>query len=175
MMRLSPLLLPLLLSLLATACGSSHAPAGGDAAAASASGTGGPSPRNAPAAAPDADMVAGVSSGGSGPPISVKFRLEARPVVGAPATLVLALIPTPGLGISRIHASLRGDDGLQVQSSTDFDVDDPQDGAVLTENVTVVPQRDGVLSLSAIVVVDYDKTSVARTYVIPLIAATSTS
>ena len=41
--------------------------------------------------------------------------------------------------------------------------------------MTVVPQRNGVLSLSATLVIDYDNGSVARTYVIPLIAANNAS
>ncbi len=40
-------------------------------------------------------------------------------------------------------------------SQRTFDIDDPQDGATLAQDVTVVPQREGVLSLSAVVVVDY--------------------
>src|SRR5579871_2137040 len=42
----------------------------------------------------DPDMVAAVSPGGSTPPISMKFRLAARPVVGAPVQLVVELIPS---------------------------------------------------------------------------------
>lgn len=165
----------LLLSLLTAGCGSSHAPTGTPAAAAKAAQSASGGSAAASGNPTDADMVAAVSSGGSGPPISVRFRLESRPVVGAPARLVLALTPTPGLGISHIHATLQGDEGLQLQDSGVLDIDDPQEGAVLTQAVTVVPQREGVLSLSAIVVVDYEKTSVARTYVIPLIAATAAS
>ncbi len=160
-------------ALLLYGCGSSHSPAGNQAASTMAhSGTrAGATPNDSI----DADMVAAVSAGGSGPPIGVKFRLETRPVVGAPAQLVLALLPTPGLEISHIHASLQPQEGLQLQSARTFDIDDPQDGATLAQDVTVVPQHEGVLSLTAVVVVDYNATSVARTYVIPLIAAASAS
>jgi hypothetical protein len=132
------------------------------------------SPGGSANAAIDADMVAAVSAGGSGPPISLKFRLETRPVVGSPAQLVLALVPTPGLGIAHIHASLQAEDGLQLSPRT-FDIDAPQDGVTLAQDVTVVPQQAGLLSLSAVVVVDYGTTSIARTYVIPLIAAANAS
>jgi hypothetical protein len=161
------------LSMLLCACGSSNA-------SFDAVKTLSPTPRHAkPGAAPadsiDADMVAAVSSGGSGPPIALRFRLESRPVVGAPAQLVLALVPTPGLEISHIHASLEPEEGLQLQSAHSFDIDDPQEGVTLAQDVTVVPQHEGVLSLNAVVIVDYEKTSVARTYVIPLIAAGNAS
>jgi hypothetical protein len=157
-------------SLLLYGCGSSYAPTQ-QRIGASAHGKTGATPNDSI----DADMVAAVSSGGSGPPIGLKFRLETRPVVGAPAQLVLALEPTPGLEISHIHASLQPDEGLQLQSARTFDIDEPQDGATLAQDVTVVPQQEGVLSLSAIVVVEYGSTSIARTYVIPLIATAAAS
>jgi hypothetical protein len=123
----------------------------------------------------DQDLVSAVSSGGSGPPLGLKFRLDTRPVVGMPAQLVLALIPSPGIEISHIHGSLQSADGLQLQSADTFDIDAPQGTEPLEQDVTIVPQRNGVLSLNAILVIDYDDVSIARTYVIPLIAANNAS
>jgi hypothetical protein len=123
----------------------------------------------------DPDMVAAVSPGGSEPPIGLKFRLDTRPVVGMPAQLVLQLNPTPGIEISHIHGSLQVADGLQLQSARTFDIDAPQVGAPLEQHVTVVPQHNGVLTLSATLEIDYDNGSVDRTYAIPLIAANNAS
>jgi hypothetical protein len=119
----------------------------------------------------DPDMVAGVSAGGSDPPIGLKFLIDTRPVVGVPVQLKLALIPTPGAGISHIHGTLKVADGLQLQSQRTFDIDALQSGAPVEQAVTVMPQRAGVLSLSATLEIDFDNGSVARTYAIPLIAA----
>jgi hypothetical protein len=119
----------------------------------------------------DPDMVAGVSAGGSDPPIGLKFLVDTRPVVGVPLELKLALIPTPGAGISHIHGTLQVADGLQLQSERTFDIDALQSGAPVQQQVTVMPQRAGVLSLSATLEIDYDNGSVARTYAIPLIAS----
>jgi hypothetical protein len=119
----------------------------------------------------DPDMVAGVSAGGSDPPIGLKFLIDTRPVVGVPVQLKLALIPTPGAGISHIHGTLQVADGLQLQSQRTFDIDALQSGAPVQQEVTVMPQRAGVLSLSATLEIDYENGSVARTYAIPLIAA----
>lgn len=158
------------LPMLLMACGSST-PGGSQGAAARKAAS---AAANAADAA-DQDMVAGVSQGGSDPPIGLKFRLDTRPVVGMPAQLVLALIPTPGVEISHIHGSLQTAEGLQLQSARSFDINAPQRGARLEQPVTVVPQRNGVLSLSATLVIDYDSGSIARTYVIPLIASNSDS
>lgn len=161
------ILAPVLLS----ACGSGSAPSSAAGAKPAAPRSAQTKPGAEPNDAIDADMVAAVSAGGSGPPIALKFRLETSPTVGAPAQLVLALVPTPGLDISHIHASLQANEGLQLLSARTFDIDTPRDGVTLSQDVTIVPQQEGVLSLTAVVVVDYDTTSMARTYVIPLIAA----
>jgi hypothetical protein len=123
------------------------------------------------AAGIDADMVAAVSAGGASPPIGLKFLIDTRPVVGVPVQLRLALIPTAGAEIAHIHGSLQAADGLQLQSQRTFDIDAPPDGTPVEQEVTVMPQRAGVLSLSATLEIDYDNGSVDRTYAIPLIAA----
>jgi hypothetical protein len=125
------------------------------------------------AAGLDPDMVAGVSAGGSNPPIGLKFLIGTRPVVGVPVQLKLALIPTAGAEISHIHGTLQVAEGLQLQSQRTFDIDALQSGAPIEQEVTVMPQRAGVLSLSATLEIDYDNGSVDRTYAIPLIAASA--
>ena len=151
------------------ACGSSNGPTSATHTASRPKG--GPATSNAT----DPDLVAAVSASGSGPPISVKFRLDTKPIVGRPTQLVLALIPSQGIENSHIHGALQAADGLLLQSPKSFDVDVPVGGDPVQQDVTVVPQRDGVLSLSASVVIDYDNTSLSRTYVIPLIAVYNAS
>jgi len=151
------------------ACGSSNQPATATQTGAHAK-TAAAGPNNA-----DPDMVAAVSDGGSGPPISVKFRIDTKPVVGTPTQLVLALIPSEGIEGSHIHGALQAAEGLLLQSPKSFDVDIPRAGDSAQQQVTVVPQRDGVLSLSASVVIDYQNSSLSRTYVIPLIAVYNAS
>jgi hypothetical protein len=121
------------------------------------------------------DTVAAVSSAGAAPPIGLRFRLDTKPVVGMPAQLVLSLIPSPGVEINHIHAALQGGDDVQLQSPRTFDIEKPAGGVPIQQGVTVVPQRNGVLSVSATLDVDYDNGSLTRTYVIPLIAANGAS
>jgi hypothetical protein len=163
------------LAALLCACGSSStAPHGAGQAHSDSPGAGSKQAAKA-ADSGDPDLVAAVSPGGSDPPIGLKFRLDTRPVVGMPAQLVLALLPTPGVQISHIHGSLQVADGLQLQSAHSFDINAPQSGVPLRQEVTVVPLRNGVLSFSATLVIDYDNGSTARTYAIPLIAANNAS
>jgi hypothetical protein len=168
------LLMVAALSALLCACGGSKSPAGARHTHADSQHTSS-SKQGSKAPDTDVDMVAGVSPGGSEPPIGLKFRIDTRPVVGMPAQLVLQLVPTPGVEISHIHGSLQVAEGLQLQSAHTFDIDAPQAGVPLEQHVTVVPQRNGVLSLNATLEIDYGNGSVARTYAIPLIAANNAS
>jgi hypothetical protein len=117
----------------------------------------------------DPDMVAAVSSARSSTPIGMKFGLSARPVVGTPLTVTLALIPASDVGISHIHVLFQPGEGLQLQSERNLDINQPGAGTVVEQELSVVPQQSGVLSLNATVVVDMDGGSLARSYVIPLI------
>jgi hypothetical protein len=121
------------------------------------------------AATVDPDMVMAVSSARSSTPIGMKFVLLARPVVGTALTVKVALIPAPDVGISHIHASFQPGDGLQLQSERSLDINDPQAGTVIEQQLSVVPQQTGILSLNATVVVDMEGGSLARSYSIPLI------
>jgi hypothetical protein len=118
----------------------------------------------------DLDMVSAVSPGGSNTPISMKFRVVDRPLVGTPVQIEVQLIPAPSVEIAHIHAVFQAGDGLQIQSDRILDVVDPQTGVALEQQLTVLPQQAGVLSLTATVVVDLDSGSIARSYTIPLIA-----
>ncbi len=117
----------------------------------------------------DPDLVTAVSSAHSNTPIGMKFDLAARPVIGAPLKVVVALIPAAGAGISHIHASFQPGDGLLLQSDRTLDIADPVAGAVIERELSVVPQQSGVLSIAATVMVDMDGGSLARSYAIPLI------
>ena len=124
----------------------------------------------------DPEMVSAVSAAGSSTtPISMKFRLASRPTVTTPLQVTLLLIPSPDVSISHIHLSLQPGDGLQLQSERTLDVTGVAPGTVLQQDLTVVPQQSGILSLTATVLVDTDSQSITRTYSIPLIASDSHS
>jgi hypothetical protein len=126
--------------------------------------------RPAPAAAVDPDMVNAVSAANSTTPISLKFRIQNRPLVGQPVTIELALIPAQGVDIDHIHTSFQVGDGMQLSSERAFDVEQPASGVPLEHELTVLPQQPGVLQVTAIVIVDSESGSIARSYAIPVIA-----
>jgi hypothetical protein len=117
----------------------------------------------------DPDLVSAVSSAHTNTPIGMKFGLAARPAVGTPLKVTVALIPAADAGINHIHASFQPGDGLLLQSDRTLDVSEPGAGVAIEQELSVVPQQSGVLSLGATVVVDMDGGSLARSYAIPLI------
>jgi len=123
---------------------------------------------------PDADMVTAVGPAGAASLMGVKFRLGARPVVGTPVKIVVALIPAPDAQINHIHGAFAAGAGLQLASDRSFDATEVH-GATLYRELTVVPQQTGVLSLSVTILIDQDSGSKASTYSIPLIATDSSS
>ncbi|HEX4049356.1 MAG TPA: hypothetical protein VHY19_00560 [Steroidobacteraceae bacterium] len=160
-------------------CGRAAAPAANDASSPSASEPADDSAASTSGdeAAPpsDADLVSAVNNGGPSKPLTVKFRVEARPVVGMPLKILLALTPADQISIDHLHASLAAGEGLLVQSPPSFDLSDLKAGTPQYREVTVVPQQTGVLDLSATLLLQTDKTTEARTYSIPLIAADNSS
>lgn len=122
------------------------------------------------AAGGDADMVNAASPGGPGPPISLKFGLGGRPVVGEPLQIHVAMLPESPNAIRHLYGSFTPADGLTLQSQHSFELTDVADGVTLHQDITVVPQQAGILSLSATLIVDFDTGSVSRTFGIPLIA-----
>jgi hypothetical protein len=116
------------------------------------------------------DMVAAVSSAESATPVSLRFRLGDRPQVGRPLQLQLALAQAPDMEIEALHITLLPRDGLQVQSDHNLDFVSPPAGATQDLKVVLLPQQSGVLGLAVTVTVDTSKTSITRTFSVPLIA-----
>jgi len=69
-----------------------------------------------PSTPDDVDMVAAVSSSGNGKPISVKFRVTDRPLVGQSVPLNLAITTDSDSDVDRIEITLKPGDGLQLKS-----------------------------------------------------------
>jgi hypothetical protein len=122
------------------------------------------------AAGGDADMVNAASPGGPGPPISLKFGLGGRPMVGEPLQIHITVLPESPNAIRHLYGSFTPADGLTLQSQRSFELTDVADGVPLHQDITVVPQQAGILSLSATLIVDFDTSSVSRIFGIPLIA-----
>ena len=154
-------------AVLVTACGGDAEPV--------ATGT----PAGAPAgarAAPTADvdeatrgMVSGVAAGRAADAVvDLKFELKNRPEVGQPVTINIALLPKVATDV--MHVTYLANEGLTVQPSTmPSRYEQVRAGSIYRHQATVVPQANGVYSLSAIVMVQTDTGDVTRTFAIPVV------
>jgi hypothetical protein len=139
------------------------------------SGSVGHSGRAAPKRPPDAaalalaDMVNAVpASGKPSGDIELKFTLRQRPVVGESVDIDLALIPGPD--IDRVYAAFQAADGLELtKGAKTAEIEHPPAGVAISHTLSIVPQRDGVFYVSAIVLADSAMQSVTRSFSIPVI------
>jgi hypothetical protein len=121
-----------------------------------------------------ANMVNAVGSGKPSGDIELKFDLRARPVVGEPVDIDLAVIPMQDL--DKLYATFQAGEGLELTKGGQMaELSHPPVGVAISHTLTIVPQRDGVFYVSAVVLADSATASVTHSYSIPLIAGTGTS
>jgi hypothetical protein len=114
-------------------------------------------------------MVRAVYAGGGEPPVDLRFELMQRPEVGKPLDISVALVPT--VGLERIFARFQPSDGLElVKGSQTEQIARPVIGNPISHTVTVVPKRDGIFTVMAVVLTDSASESISRNFTIPLIA-----
>lgn len=123
-----------------------------------------------PSTPDDVDMVAAVSGSGNGTPISMKFRVTDRPLVGQGVPINLAITVDANSDVDRIMIALKPGEGLQLNSDPVVEIREPPKGAPQIIEINIQPTQAGVLTLEAIATVDSASSSLTRTYSIPLIA-----
>jgi hypothetical protein len=121
-----------------------------------------------------ADMVAAVSASKTPGAVDVKFALSARPVVGQPVEIRLAL--TPVIELDRLYARFDASEGLDLVKGAETEhLDRPAVNTEVAHTVTVTPKSDGIFYVTAIVLSDSPTDSVSRVYSIPIIAGAGIS
>lgn len=145
------------------ACGSDADDAGGTATP-STGAAGRPAP---PANA--ADMVAAVSAKPGSGLVDLRFSIVRRPKVGEPVDIELAL--TPAVDLEHLFARFQVAEGLQLVSGSETEhLEHPAANTAVGHKLTVIPKTDGIFYITAVVLADSDKGSVARNFNIPIIA-----
>ena len=115
-------------------------------------------------------MVAAVTPPGAGPSsVQVKFELQGHPDVAQPLEVDVAIVPLLG-NVERISGKFSADDGLEVVSGQDMPgADKPVEGTPIHYSVRVLPKRDGIFTLTAVLAVDAATRSTTETYSMPVI------
>jgi len=151
------------------ACGS-HTASAGAARAAAKAGTGSTTLTGGSAASASEDeMVSAVPAGRSSSGFRFKFGVRSHPGVGEPVDIDILLTPTSVF--DRVQVVFRANDGLEIRSGAQIaPIEKPEIDVPLQHTLTVVPKREGIFSVTAIVLSDSSDGAVSRAYAIPLIA-----
>ncbi len=158
------------LLLAVSGCGS-----GGDAAKGGSSGSKGHKQRKSdgpakPGEQPLSDMVTAVGAAKPGPPVELKFSLPTRPEVGQVMDIQVAVIPRAPVPDS-VSVSFQVVDGLDIVDGSQLErVEKLVDGSPIRHVVKVLPKRDGIFALTAVVSFTASNQDLSRTFSIPVIA-----
>jgi hypothetical protein len=115
------------------------------------------------------EMVAAVSAS-KGPPVELKFALPVRPEVGQVTDIDVALVTSQPVPES-VSISFQVGDGLDIVEGSQMErIDKPAVGTPIRHVVKVLPKRDGIFTLTAVVSFTVSNQETNRTFSIPVIA-----
>jgi hypothetical protein len=148
-------------------CGSSETPA----TAASAARPGQAAPRKAkPVSLVPPDMVSAARASGTGPPaVQVKFELRQRPDVAQPLDIDLAIVPASG-ALDEVSGKIEVGDGLELAAGGQIPpTERPVEGVPILHSIKVLPKKNGIFTVSAVLSVNSAGQSSSQTFSIPVI------
>jgi hypothetical protein len=120
-------------------------------------------------AEPIGDMVAAVTAS-KGPPVELKFALPVRPEVGQVTDIDIALVTSQPVPES-VSISFTVVDGLEIVEGSQMErIDKPAVGTPIRHVVKVLPKRDGIFAITAVVSFTVSNQETNRTFSIPVIA-----
>ncbi len=151
-------------------CGSGTAPAVGTGAANPKAHKQHKSMPAKPGEEPLDDMVAAVSASKAGPPVELKFSLPTRPEVGQVMDVDVALIPLAPVP-DTVSISFQVVDGIDIVDGSQLEpVGSLVNGTPIRHVVRILPKRDGIFALTAVVSFTSANLDSSRTFSIPVIA-----
>jgi len=123
-----------------------------------------------PGEEPLSDMVAAVSGSKAGPPVDLKFSLPVRPEVGQVTDIDVAVVPLEPVP-DNVSVSFQVVDGLEIVDGSQLDrVEKLTGGTPIRHVVKILPKRDGIFALTAVVSFTASSQELNRTFTIPVIA-----
>jgi hypothetical protein len=116
------------------------------------------------------NMVSAVSSARTGPAsVQVRFELRERPDVAQPLDIDLVILPGSAT-VDRLYGRVEVADGLHLTEGAQIAPSDrPGDGIPIRHSIKVLPTRDGIFTVNAVVSVDSAGQSWSQTFSLPVI------
>jgi hypothetical protein len=122
------------------------------------------------------NMVSAVASNKpSTLPLQVKFELRDRPDVGQPMELDLAIVPMSA-SVDRVSGKVEAEDGIELLEGSDIvAVERPVEGVPIHHHLRVVPKREGIYTVRALLTVDASGVPSSDAYSMPVIVAAASA
>lgn len=117
-------------------------------------------------------MPRAVGNGKPGAAADIKYDFAARPEVGKPVELQVALIPSAG--VDSMEATFTGMDGITLAGDLTLTVNKAKAGEAFKHSISVLADRAGVYYITAVVSTQISGVTLSRTYSIPFVAGTVT-
>lgn len=152
-------------SLLA-ACGSKEEPAAATEPAPKQAAE--PKPAAPAVADPTDKMARAVGNGKPGAAVDIKYEFAAKPEVGKPVQLEVALIPSAG--VDSLEATFGGMDGITLAGPLTATVNNAKAGEPYKHSLSVLANQNGVFYITVSVNTQISGASLGRTFSIPFVA-----
>ena len=128
----------------------------------------GPTPNRVTPGVVAPEMVAAVSSVRNAAVVGVHFALNGTPTVNKALPVDIALVPHEAITTLRAHFEAR--DGLSLATGNEFEaLTDPKPEKVITHQLVLLPSKEGVFMVTAIIDTEAGNGSVSRIFSIPVI------
>lgn len=119
------------------------------------------------------EFVAAVSAGGNSSAISVHFAIRNAPTVSQALPVDIAIVPHQTFTVVRAHFDSR--DGLAVATGNQLgSKSDPKPEKPIKHELVLMPARDGVFMVSAVIETEGLDGTITRVFSIPVIVAPGT-
>jgi hypothetical protein len=130
-------------------------------------------PRNTqPGSLVSPNMVSAASGARTGPAtVQLRFELRERPSVAQPLDIDVVIMPASAT-LDRLSGRVEAGDGLQLTEGAQIaPTDRPADGMPIRHSIRVLPTREGIFTVTAVVSLDAAGQSWSQTFSIPVIVA----
>ena len=118
------------------------------------------------------NMVSAVGGPHTGPAaVQLKFELRERPDVARPLDIDVVILPASAT-LDRLYGKVETGDGLELAEGAQIaPTERPVEGIPIRHSIKVLPKKDGIFTINAVVSADAAGQSWSQTFAIPVIVA----
>jgi hypothetical protein len=116
------------------------------------------------------NLVSAASGARTGPAtVQLKFELRERPDVGQPLDIDVVILPASAT-LDRLYGRVETGDGLELAEGAQIaPTERPVEGTPIRHSIKVLPKRDGIFTVNAVVSMDAAGQSWSQSFSIPVI------